>query len=67
MSKHATAGTSRQGRAHRVERRQRLGLVERRQVGELAQPGDDAVVDDHRRAEGRAAVDDAVPDRVHGA
>ena len=52
-------------RLHRVvDRGERLPLVERRQVGDLLERGPDLVVDDDRLAEARAAVHDAVRDRV---
>ena len=38
--------------------------MERREVGQVAQPPQHVVVDDHRPGELAAAVDDPVPDRV---
>src|SRR5262245_23121828 len=47
-----------------VQCRQRLGLMERRQIGELSQRLDDCLVDPHRLTEALAAVDDAVADGI---
>ncbi len=51
-------------RAHRVERGDRLRLVQRREVAELAQRRLDVRVDPHGRGEALAAVDDAMADGV---
>ncbi len=53
--------------ADRLEGGERLGLVERREVGEVAQPGDDVRVEPDGAGEARAAVDDPVADGVDGA
>ena len=50
--------------AHRAQRRQRLRLVQGREIDELAQRVLDRAVDPHRLPEALAAVDDPVPDRV---
>ena len=47
-----------------VERGQRLGLVKRREIDELAQLPLNVRVDPHRLAQARAAMHDAVADRV---
>ena len=49
---------------HGVERGQRLGLVQRRQVGERLELGPHVAVDHHRLPVALAAVDDPVPDCV---
>jgi hypothetical protein len=53
-----------QGDLDRRQRGQRLRLVQRRQVGQRPQPLLDVAVEHHRPGELRAAVDDAVADRV---
>ena len=53
-----------QGRADCIQRRQRLGLVQRRELAQLAQRRLDLAVDPHRLAEALAAVDDAVTDGI---
>ena len=63
VSKQATAGTSGQDRVHRGQRRERLRLVERGEVGERPQVRLDLVVEEDRPAVPRPAVDDPVADR----
>ena len=53
-----------QGAADGGDAGQRRGLVQRCELGELAQRGHDVVVDEHGVAEARAAVHDAVADGV---
>ena len=67
MKRGVEAGDGRQVgqyRLHRVEGGQRLGLVQRGQVGEGCQLLPDARVDPDRPGEQVAAVHDPVPDRV---
>ena len=64
VSKQATCGTPGSARRDDVERGERAGLVQRREVGERLELGEHAVVDPHRVAEALAAVDHAVPDGV---
>ena len=54
-----------QHRGHRVQGGQRLGLVQRSQVGERTEPLPDAALDQHRAAELIAPVHDPVTDRAH--
>jgi hypothetical protein len=56
------------GERHRdkVDRVERGWLMQRCQVRQGAQRGDDIVVQQHRGGEGGAAVDDAMPDGVDG-
>ena len=60
-------GRAGQHGGHRVERGERLGLVQRREVGERLEPPPHLGVDEHRRGVQRPAVHDPVPDRVHRA
>src|SRR5438067_9075212 len=46
------------------ERRQRLRLMQRREIGQLIERARDVLVDLNRPAEALAAVDDPVPDRI---
>ena len=57
-------GQLRELRRHRVQRRQRLRLVKRGELGQRPQLALDLGVDDHRLAEPLAAVNDAVANRV---
>jgi len=51
-------------RADRVQTGQRLGLVQRSEIGQRAQPLADPFVDPDRSGESGAPMDDAVPDYV---
>ena len=60
-------GRAGQHGGHRVERGERLGLVQRREVGERLDAPPHLSVDEHRRGVQRPAVHHPVPDRVHPA
>ena len=53
--------------AHRLKASQRLGLVQRGEVGQRFQPADDAGVHEHGGSELGPAMDYAVAHRVDGA
>jgi hypothetical protein len=65
MTKTADGGHVGQHRGHRIQGGERLGLVQRSQVGERPEPLPDGALDQHRTAELGAAVHDPVADRVH--
>ena len=67
VSKHATAGNPREQPAHGVQGGQRLGLVQRRQVGQQLQPPPDVPGHHDRPGELRPAVHDAMAHRVNRA
>jgi hypothetical protein len=52
------------GAAHCLQCRERLGLVQRSQVSQLPQPGQDVIADEHSLDVSLSAVDDSMPDRV---
>ena len=65
MSKQATCGMCGRGGGDRLDRREIVRLVQRRQRHQLGERGHDVGIDPHRRGEFSAAVDDAMAEGQH--